>query len=292
SNLDDQSLLADFLTFRKNLEAMDASTLAPSATAVIAQRIARAIPLPYDQILSFAYAFNAAQRSVDLLPGMRLAVTGGVYELVQISGPTKTRNGYVGSGTEYMYVNRRSDGTLGFDPFTDNIAVMQLASQSGNPNEITGPADLALAGNRYAHFRLVYPPQLDPVTPDTAIGTYNYNSPVLVGANDLATLDQATSAWLSQQSNPPTNSRWLGFSGRAIIVPEIFLTVNGYQSWVAIGSTYVSVLQHQLIVSPYETAAQGLSQIWRLGSIAQLGNPPMIARSVQVVPVGIPTPSG
>jgi hypothetical protein len=269
ANVDDGSLLADFLAFRQSLDAWDTSSLAPDTAAVAAERLARAVPARYEQVLSFAYAFDPVRRCIDLLPGMRLAVIGGVYELVT---PNSTRNGYVGSGIEYMFINRRPDGTLGFDPFTDNIKVMQSADPTRTPYEITGPADLALQGNRFPYFRLVYPAQLDPVNPSTGgPNPYNYNSPVLIGATDLATLETATTAWLANQSSPPNNSRWLGFSGRAVVVPEIFTSVNGYQNWVAVGSTYAGVLQHQFIVQAYELAAVATTSIrrWASGTTAK-----------------------
>jgi hypothetical protein len=293
ANIDDGSLLAAFQIFKRQLADMQSQgsgCLAPSAAAVIARRIATALPLPYDQILPFACAYNTVGRYADLLPGMRLAIGTALYQFAGIVAPLQSRNSYGAAGLHYLPIRRRSDGTIGFNAFVDELASITLFPQGGAATEMTGSIDLALSGNRMPFYRLVYPAQLDPVAPTQAISTYNPNLPILIGATDLASLETSTTAWIGAEAAPPSNSVWLGFSGRATIIPEISISLNGTQIWVALGTTLADLVSPVLTAAPIELikAVESSSiaiSMWRWAVSPNLGPQPV---SVEALPINLP----
>lgn len=248
------TMAAAFKVFRAQLEALEteaSAPLAPGASALIANRVAAALPLRFDEILPYYYAFDAAARSIDLVPGMSLRVDWAGYQYADgPGGPGYGFNGFVTTGTSHLEVVRRPDGTLAFDAFSAQFAPgISVQPPAGCPLLAGGPLDLQLAGNGRRHLRLVWPGSFSGAGSVANAGTGNQLSCVLLGAASFADLEAATAAVIGDQSAcgtgsaaaPPVVS--ISFTGRVTLVPEIWVWVLGAAQRVPVGTTVRNLAQ-------------------------------------------------
>ncbi len=240
-----------YVAFKSNLFTLETQQeVANGAAPIIAERIASAIPLRYDRVLLFHYGYDAARRCVDLHPGIRLNIHHGAYQYI---GPRvgSERNGYVGNGTEVIYVHRRKDGMLCFDVFTEGLA--QLDMIIPDPPQIGGRLDLSIAGIGKAFMRLIYPPQIDNITALAQAPAARRNATIL-GADTLDLLEKATEDYVKNGSlsGASAGAVALFFSGRASIVPEISYMNRSQRIWVPLGSTLRDILRQQFSLTDLE----------------------------------------
>jgi hypothetical protein len=254
-----QALRASFGDFCARIEALElsAQALVDGGAAVIAQRVAEALPAPIDESLFFSAGLNAgfglnSSPFVDLLPGMRLRVDFAANQFV---GPGSPLNGLVGSGQFYYYIGRDGDQRVVFDTFLGAIAAPETTAPLGQ-STASGLSDLQAAGAPRRHYRLFYPTQLPPATaPGDSRLTRNVT---LLGADTLADLQAATSAYTADGTVAAASSGNLpiiaaSFRGRAVAVPEIGVYVNrrvgDYRqstlTYVPLGTTLRQLLDQQ-----------------------------------------------
>ena len=254
-----QALRANFSDFCAWIEALElgAQALVPSGAAVIAQRIAEALPAPIDESLFYSAGLNAgfglnSSPFVDLLPGMRLRVDFAANQFV---GPGSPLNGLVGSGQSYFYIGRDGNQRVVFDTFLGAIAAPETTAPLGQ-STASGLSDLQAAGAPRRHYRLFYPTQLPPATaPGDSRLTRNVT---LLGADTLADLKVATDAYTASGTIAGAASGNLpiiavSFRGRAVAVPEIGVYVNrrvaDYRqstlTYVPLGTTLRQLLDQQ-----------------------------------------------
>ncbi len=244
---DRQKLQASFAGLLQALEGLESKQcLITGGASAIAQRAAEAIPAPISEVLYYRYGFNSANAYVDIQAGMRLRVESAVFEY---AAPNSTLNGFVGSSVAHYdvvgYINPSGIARLAFDAFLGSIRPPNVLS----PTNVAGGI-IDFQGNQLArrYYRLFYPPNF---SSSSQGNTSTANNVMLIGANTLADLTAATTAYLQNQSCAPGATSVLCnlFRGRAIAIPEILVyladqTVNfppGTQPTVGAQPVYVPV---------------------------------------------------
>lgn len=238
-----QTALAAFNVFRAALQSLELNTgagcLLPGAAAFIAAQVAAALPLRLDEILPYFCNLNPSQNYLDLQPGMRLRVETGAYEYVNT---TSTLNAFVAQSQIYYQLSRDSNQLLSFDSFLNGLTV---AVNATTPPQLGNLLDLTALGAR-RFFRLIYPSQLNEPNRVYSGAGLGQNA-MLLGASTPSDLATATQNYLSQKTctsatsgNPPNICAY--FTGRAAVVPEIAINVQGQTCYVAVGTTLQQVL--------------------------------------------------
>jgi hypothetical protein len=266
------ALLASFRAFAQALEALEHNgtnnCLVPGGAALITARLAAALPLQYDELLAFNHSFSPANRCVDLAPGMDLVIEVSNYQyLAPPTLPGGARNAYGGGTASRHTVRRRLDGTLGFNAFLDAVAGFQI--ETLNPPQIAGLLDLAAVGRNRAHYRVIYPPQLD-----SAVAINLAPSPArnvtLLAADTLADLESATQHYLQDGTTGGVGAASF-FTGRASVVPHVPVRINGLATTVPLGTTLRDLLAAQCVATPYEIAQLGVQLTrWTHSSLTAL----------------------
>ena len=244
--LDSNGLWDSFNKFRQALEGLPPTCLVSGGAAIIANRIAQALPLSYAGTSLFAYGLDTASRCVDLLPGMSLRVDYGTYQYINPSTVVGgNRNAYTGTGSTRFQIRRRADGFIGFNAFTDSLSSFQMVM--GNPPQISGLLDLEARGNNMAYCRLIYPPQIDNVVTTKTAPDVGRNV-TLIMADTLAHLETATTNYIEGGSCGGVG-QCLFFSGRCAAYPEITVMLNGSPVIVPLGTTLKDVIASVMTVS-------------------------------------------
>jgi hypothetical protein len=226
-----QALRANFEAFCQWVESLElsAQALVAGGAAVVIDRVAEALPAPIGDSLFFRAGFNAGRGAssspyVDLRPGMRLRIDFAANQFVAPGSPL---NGLVGSGQIDLNIGRDGDQRIVFDAFLSAIAAPETSAPLGQATA-SGALDLQAAGAARRHYRLFYPTQLPPATAP-GDGRLTRNA-TLIGADTLADLEAATDAY-SQGGEIAAAAGGLpiiaiGFRGRAVVVPEIGVSVT------------------------------------------------------------------
>jgi hypothetical protein len=244
--VDFNGLWDSFNKFRQALEDLPSTCLVSGGAAIIANRIAQALPLSYAGTSLFAYGLDTASRYVDLLPGMSLRVDYGTYQYINPSTLVGgNRNAYTGTGSTRFQIRRRADGLIGFNAFTDALSSFQMVM--ANPPQISGLLDLEARGNNMAYCRLIYPPQIDNVVTTKAAPDASRNV-TLIMADTLARLETATTNYIENGSCGGVG-QCLFFSGRCAAYPEITVMLNGSSVIVPLGTTLKDVIATVITVS-------------------------------------------
>jgi len=248
------------------LESLETSgCLARGGAFGAAQRVAEALPVPVTEVLYYRYGLNsglggissAATPFVNLLPGMRLRVEFQGYEYTVPNSPL---NGFIGTGRATYdiveYLDPNNNTRLAFDAFLGGILPSNLTS----PTAVAGGIiDLQGASTARRYYRLFYPGTFS----NSASGnTSPANNVMLIGANTLADLSTATTAYLTKQTCAPGGTSVLCnlFRGRAIAIPEILVylsgqtfggpsgqpqAVSGQPSYVPVGTTVRNLIERR-----------------------------------------------
>jgi hypothetical protein len=255
-----------FKVFRAQLEALEGGSsppLLPGASDLIVNRLASALPLRFDEILTYYYAFDAATQTIDLLPGMSLRVDWAGYQYCDgPGGPGAGLNGFGATGTSHLEIVRRPDGTLAFDGFSAQFTQgVALQPPAGCPLLAGGPLDLQLAGNGRRHLRLVWPTSFSGAGSVDNGGTTGQLSCILLGASSFADIEAATAAAVGGQSACGTQSSGaapivsIAFTGRVTLVPEIWVWALGVAQRVPLGTTVRNFAQR--FADPISMQMQG-----------------------------------
>ncbi len=257
-----------FKVFRAQLEALEAAkspALLPGASELIANRLAAALPLRFDEILTYYYGFDAVGQTIDLVPGMSLRIDWAGYQYCDGPGGTGFGlNGFTATGTSHLEIVRRPDGTLAFDGFSAQFAQgVSLQPPAGCPLLAGGPIDLQLLGNGRRHLRLLWPASFSGAGSVDNAGTTNQLSCTLLGASTFADIEAATAATLAGQSACGTQSSGddpivsSSFTGRVTLVPELWIWVGGMPQRVPVGTTVRNVAQRFADPIPLQMQAGG-----------------------------------
>ncbi|PTR14388.1 hypothetical protein C8R31_10660 [Nitrosospira sp. Nsp2] len=243
-----------FKVFRAQLEALESVSsppLLPGASNLIVNRLASAMPLRFDEILSYYYAFDPVAQSIDLLPGMSLRVDWAGYQYCNGPGGAGAGlNGFGTTGSSNLEILLRPDGTLAFDGFSAQFTQgISLQPPTECPLLAGGPVDLQLLGNGRRHLRLVWPTSFSGAGSVDNSGSSNQLSCILLGASSFADIEAATAAVVAGQSACGSQSSGadpivsIVFVGRVTLVPQVRVWVMGTQQLVPIGTTVRNLVQ-------------------------------------------------
>ena len=243
--------ITDFLT------QMVAQGLTPQGDLQLRQAFARLLPLTFVESLYYGYGFNVADEAtgkgfgqVDLSPGMVLQAEFESYQALpqslQEQGP-----GMVGANvTRYEIGSYRAGGQWrqGFDAFLSRlvghgtlfpgpVGGRSSPAQSG----AGGLPDLYYTDFLQPFFRLLYPVQFLPSV-DPSVSENLRDNVTLIAAGSRADLDQAT-AVLRDPSSAFQPVQAVYFRGRAMITPNIHVSLNQQDLIVPLGTTVANVLE-------------------------------------------------
>lgn len=240
-----------FKVFRAQLDMIETSkgsSLVPGAADLIVNRLASALPLRFDEVLAYYYAFDASAQTIDLLPGMSLRVDWAGYQYCDGPGGTGYGlNGFNTTGSSHLEIMRRPDGSLAFDGYAAQFTQgVTLQPPSSCPVLAGGPVDLQLLGNGRRYLRLIWPTSISSAGSVDNSGTTNQLSCVLLGASNIADLEAATDAVSAGQSGcggQNSDIVSISFTGRVTLVPEIWVWMQGAPMRVCIGTTVRNLAQ-------------------------------------------------
>lgn len=244
---DRDALWTSYNNFLKDLDPGSNGTeplLKPGAFNLLRQIIARALPLKFPEQLSYLYGFKADESCVDLIPGMRVRLDGEVRQYVGPPNDTnKYLNGFVPSGTVYLYIDDYlldRHRLTGFDAYLSQAARPEVPSTQNIGGG--GILDLYAPLGRRALYRLIYP-QMIPGSGSMGYANMTYNLLVL-GADNYTDLDGAARQYLAQGNFSGYDNKIIAtfFRGRAALIPEIPVEINGSMRYVPVGTTIRSIL--------------------------------------------------
>jgi hypothetical protein len=272
-------LMKNFTAF---LQAIESTLEIPGllirgATFRIGQAIADWIPAPPVETLFYRYSLSSGFTAgttayVDVRPGMQLLLDTQISQLVSPDSPL---NGYVSNDSLRLNVvgvpGPNGTRLVGFDPFLSTIKSPTIGV-SGSPIMAGGVIDLQPVSGARPYWRLFYPSTMSPAsTPGNLDIASNV---VLVGAATLADLNAATSSYpaIGSSGTPPTIC--FVFFGRAIVVPEIPITVQvGLQStslqYVPVGTTIANLAERFTTLPLNPGTSSGITVLRRMGGELQ-----------------------
>jgi hypothetical protein len=222
-----RTLRADFDNLLLKLESLG---LKNGRLPLIRGWLAQALPQTFAETLYLRHGFDPANRYVDLSPGMRLRID---FEAHQAVDPASSAlNGFVGAGSTTVDVVQSQSAQYGvvtaIDPFLSSLQGFAVPAPNGGAG---GVADLRSVAQA-PYWRLLYPPTFTSSDDIGVIGTQE--NVVLVGAATWSDLVAATSSYLNSRTVPPPS---MFFRGRATVVPQLPVYVQGVQQFVTLGAT-------------------------------------------------------
>lgn len=237
-------VLNNFDDFLTKVEQNEGRGVTPGAAGAFRRILGNVLPANFAESLYFNYGYfrSAApfKSVVDVLPGMRLRIESQVSQLVPATSSSGSSNpfanAYVVSGQSYIdVVEIRTARTplTGFDAFLASNVTPQV-DVSGD-GAAAGLIDVAGRSLQRRWFRLVYPSQFS--AGDSAGSTGGARNPILLGADTLSALKQATDQAVAGQAVTVAGAVSLFFRGRTFIVPEIMIFLNSAPVWVSLGTT-------------------------------------------------------
>jgi len=215
---------ASYLAF---LQKVDAASSVPGAVALVKSRIAERLPMSVEESLFYHYGMDAANRQIDLQAGMRLRVDYQNYQFVHPSDIT-ANSGFVGSGTAYYMLTGKGSAqapdAISFDAFFSQI-------QPSVKTEIAkvgagGGLDTFQPGYQKPYVRLMYPAQV----------ASSHGSLVV----EQAALLLGATSWDKLQGGTEVTTFF--FRGRAAVVPEIAVVLQGRPLFVPVGTTLLQLM--------------------------------------------------
>jgi hypothetical protein len=245
-----QQTVTAFTSFLRQVQALEGASLQVGATEVLRTLLAPRIPATFAESLFFATGFfaqdNPPRCYVDLSPGMRVRIDFQERQFVPANFPGPL-SGFVGGGSLTATVSsipRAGGGSrLTLSPF---LTAARLPAVPPSPGGAGGLIDLAIPPGGVRHLRVCYPPGgfVDPSSGGVAAAKGNVT---LLGANDLGTLEDATTAYYT--SGQPVAPLVAYFRGRATVVPELPCFVDSAPQYVPLTTTVRHLLEPFGVVS-------------------------------------------
>lgn len=270
-----------FVKFLVALENNNNSTqlghkLKPGRLQLVRQYLAQVLPQTFAETLWFRYGLDPGNRCIDLLPGMRLRIE---FQAHQALDPQQDPlNGFVGSGQMLVDVATTLTGggsvNVALGTFLPRLQGMVVAANTGGAG---GTIDFQGQAFAYPYYRLLYP-QNYPSSDGTGFVGIQQNPTVLAAAS-YADLVAATSSYLSK-GTVTGQATAAFFRGRAAVVPEIPVFVQGVVRHVTVGTTIRQLLSGLAAVPYMDTGKVSLpSQFYTRQHTALLGqqSPPQWA---------------
>ncbi len=248
-------LRSSYLSF---LTALENQGLMPGRAAIVEQLLAQYLPLTFTETLYYRYGLDPTNGYVDLQPGMRLRVDFQAHQTIDPS-PQNPLNGFVGSGTSVLDVcgYLASSGSLltGFSPF---ISPLQRTVVAPNLGGAGGVIDLIGVSFAYPYFRMFYPQNF--LSSDSTGFAGSANNVALIGAGSIAAMAQATESYLSTGRVDGSSAVVTFFRGRASLIPQIPVFIQGQPVYLPLGTTIRQALSGYTYI-PYISASRPYSFI-------------------------------
>jgi hypothetical protein len=272
-------LRTSFAAFRQSLEALEIKDqcLIPGGAALLAGQLVGSLPLSFNELLYYYYGFTSDRRYVDLRPGMRLLVEAGAYQFVAPAGvPGSELNAFVSQSVSAYDVVRDASQRLTFSPYIRGMQPFQI-TQAGA--QVANRIDLAQAIAARRYYRCIYPASFPAANSIPAATPPTAQNVTLLGADTLADLEAATTAYTKGQpmpsAQPPIICRY--FTGRASVVPQIRVNVQGTPTYVPLGTTLRTIIDRYAVLAKddiYAFASRISNNILSRYSIPSLSGAP------------------
>jgi hypothetical protein len=244
--------------YRDLLTNVESKGVQPWGIALVRQAVAAALPQTFAELLYYRYGIwqDASLRILDLDSGIRLRVSGAIYQTTSAS--RDDRNGFVALGQQTLELGEvfpAGSAQSALAPMlTVDAFLAQLLPGGGTPSSTAtmaaSPMDFFGPGAREAYYRVFYPKApggtVDGNTfpSSSSIGSTSLTQNVaVVGASSWTALENATDAYASTGSFPTSGGLWTAyFRGRAAITPLVAVLVGAETRWVPAGTTLRQVL--------------------------------------------------
>jgi len=255
---DRKALAQGFLGFRQalvDLQTGGADCLLPGGAELLAERLAQGMPLPIDEVPLYRYGYDPSANAVELTPGMRVrVVNAGFFAEESTQGTDATA--FTGTGTGSFAVASAplgSDPTalpdLFLSPFLSPLELqVDISSGAWKPLKSVRFAasvlDLVSVNDAEPYLGLVYSPSTGQVPAiDQPSFKLDENAVLVWGSTPqkLAERIQDLSGGFTSDACG-TKGVCTVFFGRAAVIPEIAIYVNGQEVWVPVGTTLRQVL--------------------------------------------------
>lgn len=248
-----ETLKSNYVAFLNSLETQ--AQLIPGVLTLVRNRIAQQIPILVEDTLAYYYDLDRNQGAVDLQAGMRLRVDYQNYQFVH-PAQSSANQGFVGSGTSYYYLNsyRENDLNRGliinFDAFLSQIQPY-VKSEFDNYLGVSSSLDTFKVGYQHPYLRLVYPSQTQ-------------SSQGSLDPGQVATIMGSASLAALKGENNSFDVASFYFRGRATVIPEIALIVQGETIFVPVGTTLKQLMEQTVSVPSPFSGQSLLSSIGKL----------------------------
>jgi hypothetical protein len=222
-----RTVRADFDNLLLKLESLG---LKSGRLPLIRGWLAQALPQTFAETLYLRHGFDPINRYVDVTPGMRLRID---FEAHQAVDPAASAlNGFVGAGSSTADIVLAPSTQYGvvtaIDPFLSSLQGFAVPAAQGGAG---GVADLRSVAQA-PYWRLLYPQSFTSSDDVGSVGTQE--NVVLVGAASWSDLVAATTSYLSNRTVPPPS---MFFRGRATVVPQLPVYLQGERQFVTLGTT-------------------------------------------------------
>lgn len=231
------------------LDALETLGATAFGLQTVQAAIARAMPQTFAETLYYTYGFDSASGVIDLRPGMVLRVEYESYQTLGNAVPDQAYlNGFVTSAVAHYPIARTAGSDSGFT--TLDAFVGWLVAQGGTTVSTPAATDRKQGGGgglidsgyaqlRQPFLRLVYPSAF-PGADQTGTAYPEFNA-LLIAAPTLAALNTATDNMRAGNS-VGSGVGTLYFRGRATLVPQIRIWIEGAPRLVSVGTTIGAVL--------------------------------------------------
>ncbi len=265
------------------LSTLDKSGLRASVIQLIKTRLAEVIPLTFTEVLFYHYGLNPVEGWVDLQPGMRLRVDHQSYQMVHPAQDQRL-HGYSGSGSTYYevaeYRHVTNDGAfefnLSFDPFVAGMQNTVVETLPGDGSSVAGVIDLHKNTFRRPYLRLFYPGTYPGISSAGWFGTEK--NVTMIGSDTFTALTQVTEDQILKNGELNNEKgQAIYFRGRAAVIPEIVVFVNGKPEYVSLGTTLRQLMVRYLSIpgakDGLDLGNPGIQEFKRLLHHGSTGNP-------------------
>lgn len=253
------SIAVDYVNFLTALEGklkeQDPQTigvLLPGAVQDVMQAIAGCIPQTFIESLYYSHGFSATWRYVDLRPGMRLQVEYESWQYISAQAPTYS-NGYSFNGTIQYDISRfmtaSGEHSTVLNVFLSSLEGLAIPAPTGSgPGPIDGGGggiDTLFTGFAQPFLRIFYPTSFK--KPCEVGSTYPRDNVMILAAASWSTLNNITDKITQGLAIPAFGTDYALFylRGRNTLTPLIKVSVNGYPTWLPVGTTLAQALsQH------------------------------------------------
>ena len=195
------------------------------------------LPMEAEELLFYYYDYCPESGYVGIFEGMSLMTEYTLYQNIPDAKQSNgDLNGYTGTGAARYQVIER-DGNIKIEPFASEMNfVVAPPKTMTSDNKLCGGAgiaDLLYRGFSAEYMRLVYPTQF---TDRNSTGNLCYDRNIcLLSSNHWDSLLEATEN-MRKGGLGINGCAYHYFRGRAVVVPQISISISGNVLWISLGT--------------------------------------------------------